>query len=63
MQRFVINQHVIHAGGFHIVFNTECGRGITLRVVIDNQHIHSSLSERCRQIHGGTGFTYAALLV
>ena len=45
------------------MLNTQCGRGVTLRVVIDNQDIQPGLRERGCEVHGGAGFAHATLLV
>ena len=45
------------------MLNTQCGRGVTLRVVVDYQDVQSSLRERGCEVHGGAGFTHATFLV
>ena len=45
------------------MLNTQCGRGVTLRVVVDDQDVEASLRERSGEIHSGTGFTHATLLI
>ena len=39
------------------------GRSRTLRVEIHHEHFAPVLSQRCREIHGGSGLAYTALLV
>ena len=62
-KRLILNQDVVDAGNIHAVLNAQCGRGVTLRVVIDHQDIEPSLRERSCEVHGGAGFTHATLLV
>ena len=62
-KRLILNQDIVDAGNIHAVLNTQCGRGVTLRVVIDYQDVEPSLRERSCEVHGGAGFTHTTLLV
>ena len=62
-KRLILNQDVVDTGNIHAVLNAQCGRGVTLRVVVDHQDIQPSLRERGCEVHGGAGFTHATLLV
>ena len=38
-ERLIFDKHVINAGHIHAMLNTQSGRRITLRVVIDDKNV------------------------
>jgi len=55
--------YVQSTGGAVTAFDAETGRGITLRVQIDNEHLLTNRSERGAKINGCRGLTHATFLV
>ena len=55
-------QHVVDA--LDAVFvNSHAGRGVALRVAVDEQDLFPAVCKACGQVYGGRGLAYAALLI
>ena len=62
-KRSIVNQGVISTGKLHAMLNTESRRSISLRVIINDQNVHSRFCKGGRNVHGGTRFTDSTLLI
>ena len=62
-QRRFADQHVIGRAGAVAAIDAETGRGVALRIEIDDQHALADRSERGAEIDRRGGLADAALLV
>jgi len=56
-------QHVVSRGAARLALDAEPGRGVALRIEIDDQHVFADGGERGAEIDRGRGLADAALLV
>ena len=62
-QRRLAGQHVVGRGGAALAVDAEAGRGVALRIEVDDQHVLADRGERGAEIDRGRGLADAALLV
>ena len=63
LRQTVVKQQVIGRELSILYFDPKPGRGVPLRVKIDNEDSLACLCKRCCEVDGGSGLTNAALLV
>ena len=61
--RGLAGEHVVGRGAARLALDAEPGRGVALRVEIDDQDMLADGGERGAEIDGGRGLADAALLV
>ena len=62
-QRLLAGEHVVGRETAAAPVDAEAGRGVALRIEIDDQHVLADRGERGAEIDRGRGFADAALLV
>ena len=59
----IVDQHVVDARRVRAVLDAERGRGVALRVEVDDEHPGAGPGQRCGEVDGGRRLADAALLV
>ncbi len=62
-ERELIDQHVVDAGDLGAMRHTQCCRGVTLRIQIDDQDLRAHSCQGRGDVHGGGGLPHTALLI
>ena len=63
LERHVVHQHVVHRRLEPTVLDAEPGRGVALRIEVDDQRPQAHLGQAGTGVDGGGGLADAALLI